>query len=66
MFLYGLKLWILLTIIVETIIFGTNNGISSINCVAMKRFVPPPIEMTPEICFFLAIPFNLPFAKEMD
>jgi hypothetical protein len=47
-------------------IFGTNKGISSINFVAMKRFVPPPTEMTPEICFFLAISFNPAFALEID
>jgi hypothetical protein len=47
-------------------IFGTNKGISSINFVAMKRFVPPPTEMIPEICSFLAISFNLAFALEMD
>ena len=56
----------LLTIIVETMIFGTNKGISSINLAAMKRFVPPPTEMTPERGFFFATSFNLALALEMD
>jgi hypothetical protein len=32
----------------------------------MKRFVPPPTEMTPEISLFFDILFNLAFALEMD
>jgi hypothetical protein len=47
-------------------IFGRNKGISSINFVAMKRLVPPPIEMIPEIGSFFVISVNLAFATEMD
>ncbi len=56
----------LLTIMVEMMIFGTNKGISSISLVAMKRFVPPPTEMTPEMGFFFAMSFNLAFALAID
>ena len=46
--------------------FQSAKVLPSINFVAMKRFVPPPREIAPEICTFLTICFNLVFAREIS